>query len=49
MTLEEWFDCPNCEDDSDELSVLFNNGRIIVTCESCFASTSKLVGRATFR
>ena len=47
MTLAEWLECPACE--SGNVSVSFNNGRLHVACDDCYAATSRLVGRSSFR
>lgn len=45
--IERFLTCPEC--DSGDVSYRFNNGRLVLTCEDCLETTSKLVGRSTFK
>ena len=45
--IERFLSCPECG--SDDVSYRVNNGRLVVTCEDCLETSSKLVGRSTFR
>jgi translation initiation factor 2 beta subunit (eIF-2beta)/eIF-5 len=45
--ISRFLSCPECE--SDDVSWRVNNGRLVLSCEDCLETTSKLVGRATFR
>lgn len=47
--LTKWVRCPKCG--GDDVDILYNNGRLNFMCMSkdCYHSTSKLVGKHTFR
>jgi len=45
--ISRFLSCPEC--DSDDISWRLNNGRLVLSCEDCLETTSKLVRRATFR
>jgi uncharacterized Zn finger protein len=46
-SISDWLRCPECGAEDCWWSV--NNGRLLLSCEECGHTNTKLVGRATFR
>ena len=46
-SIERFLTCPEC--DSGDVSYSVSNERLVLTCEDCLETTSKLVGRSTFK